>query len=125
MFKDERRCNTWNDIRQHDLRAFGKLLTPETFGEAGQRAGLRIGHSALHLGNMVWLALVSALHTMRSFSDILGLTLKLLEDSPAWSSTDLAAVRKRSRRTRRHGWRRRWRWCGAPKTGRSPYLTGR
>ncbi len=103
MFKDELRCNVWNQIRQHDLRAFGKLLTPETFGEAGQRAGLRIGRSALHLGNLVWLALGSALHTMRSFSDILGLTLKLLEDSPAWSSTDLAAARKRSRRKRPRG----------------------
>lgn len=34
MFKDERRCKVWEQIRQHDLRAFADRLTPDLFCEA-------------------------------------------------------------------------------------------
>ena len=34
MFTDERRRKVWDDIREYDLRAFGKLLPTEVFVEA-------------------------------------------------------------------------------------------
>ena len=47
MFKDERRYEVWSQIRQHDLRAFSKLLTPGLFVEVARRAGVRLVHSPL------------------------------------------------------------------------------
>ena len=37
MFKDELRDTVWNEIRQHDLHAFEKQLTPQAFAEAARR----------------------------------------------------------------------------------------
>jgi hypothetical protein len=43
MFKDEHRYDVWNKIRQHDVRAFSKQLTPGILAEAAKRS------SAQHL----------------------------------------------------------------------------
>lgn len=53
MFHDEIRNKVWNDIRQHDVRAFAKQLTPDVFAEAASRAKAKIGRSALNLVNLV------------------------------------------------------------------------
>lgn len=101
MFMDERRRKVWDDIRQYDLRAFGKLLPLEVFMEAAKHTGVKLGNSALWLPNLVMLGLASALHNTRNFAGVLVFTLKLLEDSQQWGQTPLAAARRRAQRRSR------------------------
>jgi hypothetical protein len=105
MFTDEHRVNVWNEIRQHDLRAFSRFLQPDVVLEAAVRTGKALGRGPLHLTNMVWLAVASALHTTKNFADILVLTLKLLSDAEGFAATPLAAEQKKS--NRRKGSRKR------------------
>lgn len=98
MFMDERRSKVWDDIRQHDLRAFGKLLPTEVFVEAATHAGVRLGKSALCLPTLVMLALSAAMHGTRNLMQILVFTLKLLEDCEHWSQTTIAAARRNAQR---------------------------
>ena len=81
MFTDERRCNVWDQIRQRDLRVFGKILTPALMIEAAQATGVKLGNNALNYANLVWLGIAAALHGAKNFADILVLTFKLLEDA--------------------------------------------
>ena len=60
MFTDELRCNVWNDIRQRDIRAFSRQLTPAVLAQAAARAGVKLGKSPLGLVNLVWLGIVAA-----------------------------------------------------------------
>lgn len=84
MFRDEQRCNVWDQIRQRDLRVFGRILTPALMIEAAQAAGVKLGNNALNCANLVWLGIVAALHGAKNFADILVLTFKLLEDAELW-----------------------------------------
>lgn len=84
MFTDERKCSEWDQIRQRDLRVFGKILTPALTREAAQAAGVKLGKNALNQANLAWLGIVAALHRTKNFADILGLTFKLLEDADLW-----------------------------------------
>ena len=97
MFTDEHRVNVWDEIRQHDLRAFSRFLTPTTVRDAAARTGKALGRGPLHLGNLVWLAVASAFHTAKSFADILPLTLKLLSDAEEFAATPLAKAQKKGR----------------------------
>ena len=103
MFKDELRDKVWNDIRQHDVRAFAKQLTPEVFAEAASRANVRIGQSALNLVNLVWLGIAKAIHHSKAFADVLTITLKLLEDQESFYSTQLSKERKKALRALQPG----------------------
>ena len=94
MFTDERRDKVWNEIRQHDRRAFAGQLTPEVFAEAASQAGVRIGCSALNLVNLVWLGIGTAMQHACTFAFVLTMTLKTLEDQEAFSSTPLGKQRK-------------------------------
>jgi hypothetical protein len=85
MFTDERRCNVWDQIRQHDLRVFGKILTPALMKEAAQAAGVKLGNNPLNHANLAWLGIAAALHTAKNFADILVLTFKLLQDANLWN----------------------------------------
>jgi len=108
MFTDERRCKVWEQIRQHDLRVFGRFLPSSVFGEAARRAGVRLGNSALALPTLVMLGLGAAFHRTKSFAAVLVLTVKLLEDSEQWNRSSLAAARRNSRRAeKRRGKRKR------------------
>ena len=98
MFKDELRDKVWNEIRQHDVRAFAKQLTPEVFAEAGRRARVRIGCSALNLVNLVWLGIAKAIHHSGTFAGVLTTTLKLLEDQETFYSTSLGKQKKKALR---------------------------
>jgi len=89
VFKDERRCKVWEEIRQLDLRAFGKLLTPPLFRKAAQAAGVALRSNPLNWANMVWLGIVAALETAQSFCSVLVLTFRLLEDVQGWGRTPL------------------------------------
>jgi hypothetical protein len=101
MFTDEHRITVWNEIRQHDLRAFSPFLRPEVIREAAARVGRSLGGGPLHLGNLLWLALASALHTAKNFADILFLTLKLLSDTEEFASTPLAREQKKGKRRKK------------------------
>jgi hypothetical protein len=104
MFTDERRRIVWDQIRQHDLRAFARWLSPEILTSAAAKAGIRVGQSPLYVVNLAWLAVSSALHTSKNFADVLTLTLKLLEDTEGFPQTLLGREHnkaKRRRRTRR------------------------
>jgi hypothetical protein len=101
MFTDERRCRVWEQIRQHDLRVFGRFLPSSLFGEAAQTAGVRLGKSALALPTLVMLGLAAAFHRTKSFAAVLVLTVKLLEDSEQWNHSPLAAARRNSRRAKK------------------------
>jgi hypothetical protein len=100
MFTDERRCNVWDRIRQHDLRVFGRILTPALMKETAQAAGLTLRRSPLNCANLVWLGMVAALHGAKNFADILVLTFKLLEDADLWKPG--GPPPKRKRRTSKH-----------------------
>jgi hypothetical protein len=95
MFTDERRCNVWDEVRQRDLRVFGKILTPALIGEAARAAGVKLKNVALNQANLVWLGIVAALHGAKNFADILVLTFKLLEDAGLWKPDPPPGKRKR------------------------------
>jgi hypothetical protein len=106
MFTDEHRRSVWEQIRQHDLRAFDRLLTPEVLAAAAARAGVAMGRGPLCLANLAWLSVSCALRATRNFADVLVMTLKLMRDADGWSRTPLAGRCRRSRRGRRRGSRR-------------------
>ena len=95
MFRDERRCNAWDQVRQQDLRGFGKMLTPALMEEAAQAADVKLGKNALNPANLVWLGIIGAFHKTKSFANILVLTFKLLEDANSWRPDRRASKRKR------------------------------
>jgi hypothetical protein len=103
MFKDELRHKVWDEIRQHDLRAFNGLLTDDVFTEAAQIAGVSLGCSALSLVKMVWLGIAGAIHVSRNFADVLRLTLKLLEDAHDWRPVALPKADPPPKKPRRKG----------------------
>lgn len=101
MFMDEPRFRVWDKIRQLDLKAFRHLLTPGVFSEAAQAAGLALRSNPLNWANMVWLGIGAAMHTGKSFADVLVLTFKLLEDAAGWSQTPLGRSCQRAPRGKR------------------------
>jgi hypothetical protein len=94
MFTDELRDKVWTEIRQHDLRAFRRLLPDEVFVEAAQMAGVKLGRSALSLVQMTWLCIGCAIHISKNFSGILQCTLKILDDACNWQPNALKATAK-------------------------------
>src|SRR3974390_1273260 len=84
MFTDELRHKVLDEIRQRDLRAFSRLLTNDVFVETAKIAGVRLGRSALSLGQMVWLGIPSPIHVSKNFSGILQISLKILDDACNW-----------------------------------------
>jgi hypothetical protein len=81
MFKDELRDSAWTRLRQRGLRPFAGMLTPQAMQTAAAQAGIAVSQSALNVCTLTWLGLVGALHTAKSFADVLTLTWKLLEDA--------------------------------------------
>lgn len=80
MFTDELRRNVWEQVRQRDIRQFGRFLTPPILRQAAMQAGVRMGASALNVTALVWLGIASALHTGQNFAGILTLAFRLLAD---------------------------------------------
>jgi hypothetical protein len=81
MFQDEARDSVWEQLRQRGLQAFGRLLTPQAMQAAASQASVALGTSALNACTMTWLGVVGALHTTKSFAEVLLVTWKLLEDA--------------------------------------------
>src|SRR5487761_604120 len=107
MFRDEPRDKVWNDIRQHDMRAFAKFLTPGAFAEAAREANVHIGCSALNLVKLVWLGIAKAMQHTATFAFVLTTTLKVLEDQEKFYSTSLGKQKKKAQRGHRRGKKRK------------------
>lgn len=103
MFKDELRDKVWNELRQHDLRAFAKQLTPGVFAESARQAGVRIGCSALNVVNLVWLGIATAMQHGATFAFVLTTTLKLLEDQQDFYGSPLGKQKKTAQRANGKG----------------------
>jgi hypothetical protein len=95
MFKDEARDSVWQQLRQRGLQAFAKVLTPQAMQAAASAAGVAIGVSPLNAFTLTWLGIVGALHTAKSFADVLLITWKLLEDAQCPLPKPRKASRKR------------------------------
>lgn len=98
MFADPLRRTVWDDLRQQDIRAFARWLTPATFTAAAARAALRISCSPLSVVNLVWLALAVALHPTQTFADVLTATLKILQDHQAFATSTFGRAQRHARR---------------------------
>ncbi|QDU35774.1 Transposase DDE domain protein [Maioricimonas rarisocia] len=94
MLTDEPRYDVWEQIRQQDLKAFARLLPESLVVQAAERADVRIVRSALAIPNLVWLGVLSALHSTKSFARILTLTAQMLD----LSANGLPEAVARSRR---------------------------
>jgi len=103
MFTDEHRCDVWDEIRQHDIRAFAKQLTPEVLAEAATRTGVVLVRSPLYLVNLVWLGIAAAVHATDSFAQVLTMTLKLLEDQQHFAQSPLGQAQKNGHRRKTCG----------------------
>lgn len=103
MFTDEHRNKVWDEIRQHDIRAFSRQLTPGVFIEAATRSGMRLVKSPLCLVHLVWLGIAAAWHGTESFASVLTLTLKLLEDQQQFPQTKLGQAKKNGQRKKPAG----------------------
>lgn len=98
MFTDERRYEVWDEIRQHDIRAFSGQLTPSVFAEAAKRTGVKLIRSPLHLANLVWLGIAAAIHASNTFAGVLTTTLKLLQDQQQFSQSAIGRAKKNGQR---------------------------
>jgi Transposase DDE domain len=105
MCTDAQKVRVWNELRQCDLKPFARFLSFALVSQAARGAGVKLGRGPLHLGNLVWLALGSALHTSKSFADILVLVLKIIRDAPDWDQSAFAQAQRQARRKK--GKRRR------------------
>jgi Transposase DDE domain len=94
MSPQDIRRHVWDQLRQKDLRAFADLLPTELVVQAAHQAVVPLGRGPLHLINLVWLALASALHTLESFKTVLDHTLKLVEDGPHYQGSTLDRARQ-------------------------------
>ena len=103
MFKDEQRDKVWNEIRQHDLRSFAGMLTPDVFAKAAMQAGVSVGTSALNAVNLVWLGIACAIGHAQAFSTVLTTTLKLLEDQQGFFSTPIGKAKQAGKTKKNKG----------------------
>lgn len=101
MGLDSLKVTVWDQLRQRDLKAFARFLPAPTIARVAGAAGVAFGKGPLHVGNLVWLALGSALHGSKCFADILGLVLKLLQDAPDWPSSPLDTAQRQGKRQAR------------------------
>src|SRR5215210_1157479 len=88
------RRHVWDQLRRKDLRAFAALLPAEVVLQAARIAGVPVGTGTLHVVNMVWLGLASALHTLENFKAVLDHTLQLVEDGPHYHGSALDRARR-------------------------------
>jgi Transposase DDE domain len=109
MFADHNRHHACDKLRRRDFRIFAPIVTDQVFERAAHFAGVPLGGGPLALAVLVWLGISAALHRDKSFSDLLILTLKLLQNDPRWDPAKLlpprteAAPTPDNRQTRRAG----------------------
>jgi Transposase DDE domain len=94
MSSQDIRRRIWDQLREKDLRAFAHLLPVELVLEAARCAVVPAGSGILHVVNMAWLALASALHALEGFKEVLDHTVKLIEDGPHYHGPALQRGRR-------------------------------
>jgi Transposase DDE domain len=94
MSPQDIRRHVWDQLRQKDLRAFAALMPAEVILQAAYAAVVPVGAGTLHVVNMAWLALASALHTLEDFKSVLDHTIKLIEDGPHFHGSALGRARR-------------------------------
>lgn len=87
------RRDVWDQLRQKDFRAFDALLPAELVLQAAGVAAVPLGTGTLHLVNLVWLSIASALHSLETFKEVLDHTIKLVEDGPHYHGSALDRAR--------------------------------
>jgi Transposase DDE domain len=100
MCTDAWKVTVWDQLRQRDLKLWGRFLSRANLAEAAARSGIvKLGRGPLHVFNLVWLGLCTALHGTKNFADVLVLVLKLIEDDPcAAKKAPRSASRRKGRR---------------------------
>jgi hypothetical protein len=93
VFVDHSRHYAWDKLRRRDFRIFAPILTDQVLEQAAYYAGVGLGGGPLGLGVLVWLGINAALHRGKSFSKLLTLTLKLLQNDPRWDPAQLLPPR--------------------------------
>jgi transposase len=109
MFRDEQRGSVWEQIRQHDLKAFEPVLSPEVLSRAAQRAGTELGRGVLDLATLAWLAVSAALRPGMNFGLVLTDTFRVLSEMgrlPRPKAKRRGGKRPGARRRSRHDPRR-------------------
>lgn len=101
MFKDERRSNVWDDIRQRGIRAFADKVTPALLAETAKRSRVRLVKCPLGLMNLTWLGIAAAIHTSCDFASVLTGTLKILQDHQTFGSSTIGKAKKNGKRRKR------------------------
>jgi hypothetical protein len=89
MLLQDIRRHVWDQLRQKDFRAFDSLLPAEVVILAAPIAAVPLGTGTLHLVNLVWLSVASALHSLETFKEVLDHTIKLVEDGPHYHGSAL------------------------------------
>lgn len=107
MCPDPCKVSIWTQLRQRDLQVFASWLSPPLIAQAARQVGIALGSGPLNVASLVWLALISALHTTKNFADLLTLVLKLLKDDGDWGSSPLAALERQGQQQRRRRRQRR------------------
>jgi Transposase DDE domain len=105
MSPQDIRQHVWDQLRQKDFRLFATLLPAEVVIQAARNAVVPVGTGTLHVVNMVWLSVASALHTLETFTEVLDHTLKLVEDGTHYHGSTLDRARRNAAPTegrRRH-----------------------
>jgi hypothetical protein len=92
MYTDEKRTAAQDEIRRRDQVLFAHILTPGIFIQAARLCKLQIIRSPLNLINLVWLAVSAARNPDLCFADILGLSVKTLEDDESFPGSVLAVL---------------------------------
>ena len=82
MSHQDIRRRVWDQLRQKDFRVFDSLLSQDLIIQAARDVAVPLGTGPLHLINLVWLSVASAIHSLESFKQVLDRTLKLVEDGP-------------------------------------------
>ena len=101
MFTDGHKANVWDTLRQKDMQPLSRLMPAEAIEEAAVTSGLSLTARALTPMVLVWLAITSAFHRTKNFTNVLQMVLKLLQDADQWHgkpSTSLTPGKKGGRR---------------------------
>ena len=93
MSHQDIRRHVWDQLRQKDFRVFDLLLSQEVILQAAQIAAVPAGKGPLHLINLVWLSVASAIHSLESFKQVLDHALKLVEDGPYYHASAASRAR--------------------------------
>src|SRR5207247_2628833 len=95
------RAQTFQQLREHDLRPLARLLTLDLLVYAATCCSLKILACPLNVLTLVWLALAAALRPDDNFATLLTTTHKTLQDQEGFARTPLGRLQRSVTRPRR------------------------